>query len=351
MTRVLTSCSQFTTEIANELLGDRLGEIKAVDLQSMGEGVGLMSSIARAVLTTDDGDKRVVVKCIAQNENSEISKGLNFYSNETNFYRYLSTDCPIDSPTCLYAEIDPDTQDFLLILEDLGSEYAGNQLEDCPADIMTAAFTRAAMLHGRYWNRIDELTFLRSQIDDETTLFRQESIYKPGIEPTLAMFPDLISSEMADGIRTIGDQFFDIFNRAMEGPQTVVHGDYRTDNMMILPGPRIVAVDWQNTMSGNGAHDIAYFSSQSCGADIRGEKEMQALRHYYYVLIRSGASDYSFDQCLTDYRLNLLIVMITPVAVCGMLDSGNERGMELGRTMLTRSLSALKSMDCLALLS
>ena len=350
MSTILTSCSQFTVEIANEVLSDKLGKISKVELLSMGEGVGLMSSISRAILTTDSGEHRVVVKCIAQNENSEISKGLNFYANEINFYRHLATEVPIESPPCLYAEIDQDTQNFLLILEDLGNDYAGNQLEECPEDVMLEAYTRAAMLHGKYWNKTDDLDFLRSQINDETSIFRRDAIYKPGIEPTIAMFPDLISNEMKDAIRSIGDQFFDLFNRAMEGPQTIVHGDYRTDNMMIFPDSRLVVVDWQNTMSGNGAHDIAYFSSQSCGDSVRGETEMSALHHYHDTLLASGVEHYSFDQCLLDYQLNLLLVMITTVAVCGMLAPGNERGMALGRIMLSRSLSARESMSCLDLL-
>lgn len=350
MPPILNSCSEFTVDIANEVLRDTYGEIKGVELSSMGEGVGLMSSIARAVLDTEQGEKRIVVKCIAQTDNSQISKTLNFYSNEVNFYRHLAHDCPIESPPLLYAEIDPETQDFLLILEDLGSENAGNQLEDCSYDVMREAFTRAAQLHGRYWNRTADLTFLRDQINDETTVFRRDGIYKPGIEPTLELFGDLVSPEMADAIRAIGDQFFELFNRAMQGPQTVVHGDYRTDNMMIFPGPRIVAVDWQNTMRGNGPHDIAYFSSQSCGSDLRGDIERAALAHYHETLLGEGVTDYSFETCLLDYQLNLLIVMITPVAICGTLDPGNERGVELGRVILKRSLEALQSMDCLALL-
>jgi hypothetical protein len=350
MSRILESCSQFTTEVANEVLGDQLGQIHSVELQSMGEGVGLMSSIARAILDTAQGEKRIVVKCIAQTDNSEISKALNFYSNEVNFYRELAGKCPVESPPLLYAEIDPDTQDFLLILEDLGSEHAGNQLEDCSREVMWEAFTRIGQLHGRFWDKTADMTFLRSQINDETTLFRRDDIYKPGVEPTIALFGDLVSDEMASAIRAIGDQFFELFNRAMEGPQTVVHGDYRTDNMMIFPGPRIVAVDWQNTMRGNGPHDIAYFSSQSCGSDLRGETEMAALRHYYQVLLDEGVTNYSFDQCLLDYQLNLLITMITPVAICGTLDPGNERGVELGRVILKRSLEALDSMGCLRLL-
>ena len=46
------------------------------------------------------------------------------------------------------------------------------------------------------------------------------------------------------------------------------------------------------------------------------------------------------------HRLLYLITMITPIAVCGTLDPGNERGMALGEVMLSRSLAALKTMEC-----
>jgi hypothetical protein len=98
-------------------------------------------------------------------------------------------------------------------------------------------------------------------------------------------------------------------------------------------------------------HDIAYFSAQSCDGDLRGEIELQELRRYHETLIDCGVRDYSFDECLRDYRLNLMITMITPIAVCGTLDPGNERGMELGRVMLQRSLAALESMSCHELLN
>ena len=42
--------------------------------------------------------------------------------------------------------------------------------------------------------------------------------------------------------------------------------------------------------------------------------------------------------------------MITPIAICGTLDAGNERGMSLGEVILVRSLDALEVMDGAALL-
>ena len=47
----------------------------------------------------------------------------------------------------------------------------------------------------------------------------------------------------------------------------------------------------------------------------------------------------------------MLVTMITPIAICGTLDQGNERGVKLGTTMLERAFTALESMSCSDLLS
>ena len=127
----------------------------------MGEGVGLMSSIARAHLTLASGEEHtVIVKCIARTENSELSKGLNFYRNEVNFYRHLADETPIPVPKGLYAAVDDDTQDFLLVMEDLGDATAGDQLIGCSEAQLMAAFRRAAQLHGTFWGRTSEFDWL-----------------------------------------------------------------------------------------------------------------------------------------------------------------------------------------------
>ena len=346
---VLKNATQFDAELANKILQLSSPAVN-VNVVPLGEGVGLMSSIARATIEMADGTSTTcIVKVIAQTENVEISKGLNFYSNEVNFYRHLSDDCPIRTPQCLYAYLDESTQDFLLVLEDMGDADAGNQLVGCSREIMSLAFLRSAQLHGRYWGKTEQLSWLNYQNIEETNLFRRDVIYKPGVQPTLDMFGEYFTGNLETTVVGIGEQFKELFEQAMSGTQTVIHGDYRTDNMLlpVIDGKaEIIAVDWQNTMGGKGPHDIAYFSAQSCDSDLRGEIELQELRRYHETLIDCGVRDYSFDECLRDYRLNLMITMITPIAVCGTLDPGNERGMELGRVMLQRSLAALESMAC-----
>lgn len=351
MRRIIQNAQQFTPAIANEVLAGRYSQpITSVDVQPLGEGVGLLSSIGRATLSFEARKPvTVIIKVVSQNDNIEIAKGLNFYFNEVNFYRDLAAGCPIKSPECLYAEIDPGTQEFLLILEDFGTEVPGDQLKGCESEVLTLAFEGAAKMHAHYWEKVDDIPWLTYHDDEELTLFRRDAIYKPGIQPTLDGFGELFHGNLEQTVARIGEQFAELSTAAMSGPQTLTHGDYRIDNMLLPTRDgqlEIVAVDWQNTRGGNCTHDIAYFSAQSCGPELRGETELASLRHYHDVLIAHGVKHYTFDECLRHYRLNLMLTMITPIAVCGTLDSGNARGVELGKVMLSRSLAALETMEC-----
>ena len=77
---VLENATQFDAELANKILQLSSPAVN-VNVVPLGEGVGLMSSIARATIEMADGTSTTcIVKVIAQTENVEISKGLNFYA-------------------------------------------------------------------------------------------------------------------------------------------------------------------------------------------------------------------------------------------------------------------------------
>ncbi len=353
---VIEKYEEFTPEIANRTIGYLYDEpIVATEIRSLGEGVGLMSSIARGHLTLESGrETTVIVKCIARTDNSALSKGLNFYRNEVNFYLHLADETPIPVPQGHYAAVDAETQDFLLVLEDMGDAEAGDQLISCTEEQLRVAFQRAGQLHSTFWGRTGEFDWLFYQIDMRSILFRRDSIFRPGVQPAIDNFSEVFTGERATIIHKITEQYIELFQQALGGEPTIIHGDYRTDNMFMTKDDSgaadIIAFDWQNTMGGNGTHDIAYFCSQSADAPLHGDAQMSALRLYYDTLVEGGVKKYSFDECLARYRHNLLITMITPIAICGTLDQGNERGRQLGQTILERSFSAIESLDCAELL-
>ena len=355
MSNIIQKYEEFTPELANRTIGHLFPKpISKTEISSLGEGVGLMSSIARAHLTFESGDtESVIIKCVARNHNSDLAKGINFYRNEVNFYNQLAEETPIAFPEALYAEVEPNTQDFLLILEDLGTEAAGDQLVSCSSEQLLIAFERAAQLHGTFWQRTSEFDWLLYQIDMKTIMFRRDAILKPGVQTTIDNFPKYFNGDRDQILHKIAEQFADLFLKGLGGPQTVIHGDYRTDNMFLIDKdgqPDIIAFDWQNTTGGNGAHDIAYFCSQSANPELHEDSQVVALRRYHETLIDLGVKGFSFDECVERYRYNLLLVMITPVAICGTLDQGNERGVRLGETILERSFSAIESLNAAELL-
>ena len=220
MSNIIQKYEDFSPEIANRIIGNQFPEsIVKTEVQSLGEGVGLMSSIARVQLTLFSGRKdSVIIKCIARNHNSDLAKGINFYRNEVNFYNYLSAETPIAYPKALFAEVDATTQDFLLILEDLGSE----KLEisnSCSGKQLQIAFERAAQLHGTFWGRTAEFDWLYYQIDMRTILFRRDAIFRPGVQPTIDNFPDYFSGVRADVIKKIAEQFSELFLKGLGGPK------------------------------------------------------------------------------------------------------------------------------------
>jgi hypothetical protein len=63
-----------------------------------------------------------------------------------------------------------------------------------------------------------------------------------------------------------------------------------------------------------------------------------------------GVRDYSFEQCLLDYRTGILFCWQYAVIILGSLDTANERGLALFHDVLDRFVSAIIDLDAAELL-
>ena len=82
---------------------------------------------------------------------------------------------------------------------------------------------------------------------------------------------------------------------------------------------------------GCGAFDIAYLLSGDVSPAMRRAWEMQLLNPNWGRLCWGGIGDYSFDECVRDYRLSLLLCLVYIVISIGGLNPANERGVNLFR--------------------
>jgi aminoglycoside phosphotransferase (APT) family kinase protein len=131
---------------------------------------------------------------------------------------------------------------------------------------------------------------------------------------------------------------------------TICHMDYKLDNLL-FGDPRVaqaplVVIDWQVPVRGRGACDVAYLLSQSMTVADRRESETTLLRLWHDRLRALGVEGYGFDQAELDYRRAVLRGLAVPVEMGGALDLGNERAVELVRTIVDRSFTA--AVDCAA---
>jgi hypothetical protein len=136
-----------------------------------------------------------------------------------------------------------------------------------------------------------------------------------------------------------------VINRvlAQRSPWTLVHQDFRVENMLFGPAgsDEVKVIDWQGIGRGPGAYDLAYLLGGSMDVALRRDLEQTLVKTYFDALLASGVADYSFEQLWDDYgHAHLMGGLATSLMVGGGMDLSNERGFELIATMAHRHAQA-----------
>ena len=180
-----------------------------------------------------------------------------------------------------------------------------------------------------------------------------QGFYAQSLPRAMAGFAETFSPEgrrLAEGLHEYIAEFWRCMS---EGPFTVVHGDFRLENLLFgteaaAEGMRMV--DLQLCIRARGPFDLAYLMSQSAPVDLRRRAERRILERYHGRLLDRGVEGYDFDACLRDYRKSVLYCLTYPVIVCGSLDASNPSARAFGTSYLGRQLTAMADWRCSELL-
>jgi len=85
----------------------------------------------------------------------ETGKALLNYLREVKFYNELRESLDVQTPKLLFTDINEETHDFVLMMEDLAPAQQGNQLEGCSVAEVKIGLTELARLHGALRLRVD----------------------------------------------------------------------------------------------------------------------------------------------------------------------------------------------------
>lgn len=330
--------------------------IAQVSLGQIGEGAGMMSQLYRAELGygAGQGPASLVVKLATDNQqNRDVAAQFDNYRREVQFYQRAAHLTPMRTARCYLARADTD-KDFVLVLEDFSDWQQGDQVQGCSLPRAHAVMHALADLHGHFWEQVDG--------DDMQWLLNSHpSVMSEGLaagteanyDNFVLLFKDVLSPDLKNSKARYLQGLPALQSWMNDSPRTVVHGDYRMDNLFFLPDGdqiEVACCDWQAPVRGKGIQDVAYFLTGSVETDVRREHESALLNEWVTALHARGVQDYTYDQAFNDYRRATLAMWTYAVIIGGGLAAETARADNWVSAMVRRVATAMVDLDCLELL-
>ena len=142
---------------------------------------------------------------------------------------------------------------------------------------------------------------------------------------------------------------FGRYSTLYTGPKSLVHIDYRPDNMMFATpqgGRALTVLDWQSLAYGCGVTDVAYFLAGALPRDRRRALERDLLREYHDRLCGLGVADYDYETCWTDYR-SRAFALFTVAFYASVIVTQTPRGDDMFMAMLHSATDQIIDLDSL----
>ena len=332
--------------------------VAEVEHCTIGEGVGIMGTLARLTLRYSGpavgAPSSVVLKLPSEfPENRGVGNHFRFYEREGRFYEQLGDKLSVRTPRCYFNHIDPERDEFALLLEDFSDRTMVSQIAGLPPDRAAEAIRAIASVHAEWWDSpaLDSLTWMPD--GDSPELMSAGAEYRKVWPEFLARFGD----EMPDGSVQLGELIgpsFEANQAAFNGssPVTIAHGDFRADNLMFddsSEGTEHVGVlDWQIAMRLGAMMDVTYLLTQSMTIDDRRNNERELVSVWYDAVASAmGAAPdgFSEDDAWDEYRSATGNLTVYGVIGGGTTDLGNERGVQLVTAMAERAFTAALDLD------
>ena len=332
------------------LMGNSLGggRLTGFHTEQIGEGVGMMGLLYRAALTVEGGDgtapSSVIIKLAGSDPWArETAKLFGWYAREVNFYASIAGEA-IRTPDCHAALHDPETDDFVLVLQDLSHLRTVDQLDGCDIEDARRVVVALARFGAAFWGKTDSVTGVPHIWESPNPEAFAHTMAESG--PAFAeKFPGRLPADVAAAVARMPEVAGEIFEPEEGQVATLMHGDFRLDNMF-FDDDGLVLLDWQLMAKAPVGSDLGYFLSQSLTTDQRRAHEHELLQLYRDTLAAHGA-EIDQQELYDIYRRAVMLLLAIPVGGGAKLDLANDRALELFEVILSRSLAAIEDLGAL----
>jgi hypothetical protein len=332
----------------------REANVTSVSTQGIGAGAGFLGQLAKVAVTYDREEqaapRSMIFKVPTLDPGGrEVSNLFRFYEREICFYREIAPEVELRTPRCYFSHMDIPGDDYVLLLEDLAPARFGDEVGSCALKDAETAIRNLASFHASWWEHprletLEWMPYVNAPVHQSA-----EQSYNQAWEPFVQMFGEFVPERVMPVAEDMKTHVIDLLNLFEPRPRTIIHGDYRLDNLFFdhPDGSEVASIDWQISSRGRGMFDVAYFMSSCLEPEVRREHETRLLRLWHdTVSDRVSTKGYSLDDVLLDYRRGVLYTNIYTVIGIGSLDAKNERGMALFHKWLKRRAAAIEDLDC-----
>lgn len=341
--KMMSSANDLTLEWLTDLLRssgdlDASTSVASVEVSPFGSDESMMSALHRVAMTFDgptDAPTSLIVKLTSENEGARFIAALfQLYGREIRFYTDLLSQVPINTPRCLLAEMYPDDQGFILVLEQVEGCRQVDQIDGMNFDDALTTVEALAELHVPFWGA-DLSEFADTILPFDSDLIKQGLPMK--CTDDWGKVRDVEAGRLSPEVVAVFDNVAAVLPLAIDdvmGTNTIVHGDSRADNLLFEPDGSVVMLDFQLMGIGNGLFDVAYLVSQSlnAAAQERGGELIDA----YVARVQSHGIEVDLDEAMTAYRASVIFNLGLPLSMLAS-EGLPERSIELARTMLQRA--------------
>ena len=331
-----TGMADLTAAWLTEALGPAFGAAVA-SVEAHRIGTGQIADSVRLALSWDPvgaGPPSLVAKVTASSETSrQAALSTRTYEVEVGFYTELAASVTVRRPACLWAGFDSVAGAYGVVLEDLAPAEQGDQVRGCSVAEAALAIDELALLHAPHWGRTEAL-------DGHAWLSRGGGTASPAIGQFLtALLPGFLERYQPRLTAAVVELMQRVVPKLAtappsEGPETVIHGDYRNDNLM-FGGPRVCVLDWQTVSIGPGLADLSYFLGGSLLPEERRANERDLVEHYRGRLRDQGV-DVGARTCWDGYRRFAFSGMNMAI-LASMLVGRTDRGDDMFIAMADRA--------------
>ena len=369
-------------------------KIERFEIEKLGEGAGFMGETARLRLfcegEAESSPASVVVKIPTEVRKLRAAgEALGVYEREIYFYSQLASRMPVRLPRCHFGAMDDrpfgspekDTESlaaleraprwvfavivflgpwltrlsrrrYVLILEDLAPARLGDQVTETSEKDIQGALTSLARIHAECWNdpKVKGLPWIHP-VDSAPRM--NTYLLGRGRRHFEATFDRDLPKDSAVLLDWLEGNQAEIQARLSRPPCTLIHGDYRLDNLFFddSTGDGLAIVsDWQVPSWGRGVCDLAYFLSGTLDAGLSMEDAYPYVDAYHAQIESFRGGEYTQQECRNDYRLALFLVLGRVVSSFGEIEIKNERAASLFHVWVERAFARLRGVDLSSLL-